>query len=414
MDNNKNVLYISYDGMTDPLGQSQVLPYIIGLSKKGYRFTLISAEKPVLYEQNRGTIESICQENNINWIPIPYTKSPPVFSTLKDLRSMKQKAFALHSTINFVLVHCRGYISALVGQSMKKKFGTGFLFDMRGLWPDEKVDAGAWDLKNPLFRFVYNYYKKKEKQFFLEADYTVSLTEAGRKEVKSWSYLKDMNLKMELIPCATDASHFDPKKISETDQDYVRKELNIKPADSIICYLGSIGTWYMLDEMLDFFKRFLLQKPSAKMLFITGSEHELIIERANKKDIPASNLIIRKASRKEVPLYLSVCDYSIFFIRASYSKISSSPTKQGELMAMGIPIVCNAGIGDTDSIVENFQSGVVVKNYSNESYDTAVRGLLETTFDKEKIRNGALSYFSLDDAVAKYKYIYTFILKKDL
>ena len=285
---------------------------------------------------------------------------------------------------------------------------------MRGLWPDEKVDAGAWNLKNPLFLFVYDYYKKKEKQFFLEADYTVSLTEAGRKEVKSWSYLKDNHLKMELIPCATDASHFNPEKISAIDRDAVRKKLNIVPSDSIICYLGSIGTWYMLEEMLDFFKRFLLQKPTSKMLFITGSEHELIKERADKKAIPASNLIIRKASRTEVPQYLSVCDYSIFFIKASYSKISSSPTKQGELMAMGIPIVCNAGIGDTDSIVRNFKSGVVVNKYSNEAYDKAVGELLETTFNKEKIRNGALSYFSLDDAVAKYKYIYTFILKKDL
>jgi hypothetical protein len=42
----KNILYIAYDGMTDPLGQSQVLPYISGLSKLGYQFTLISCEKP--------------------------------------------------------------------------------------------------------------------------------------------------------------------------------------------------------------------------------------------------------------------------------------------------------------------------------------------------------------------------------
>ncbi len=32
-----HILYISYDGMTDPLGQSQVLPYLKGLAKKGYK-----------------------------------------------------------------------------------------------------------------------------------------------------------------------------------------------------------------------------------------------------------------------------------------------------------------------------------------------------------------------------------------
>ena len=44
-DNSIKVLYISYDGMTDPLGQSQVLPYLEGLAKKNYAITLISFEK---------------------------------------------------------------------------------------------------------------------------------------------------------------------------------------------------------------------------------------------------------------------------------------------------------------------------------------------------------------------------------
>ena len=47
------VLYVSYDGMTDPLGQSQVLPYILGLNKKGYQFTLVSFEKPERLEKGK-------------------------------------------------------------------------------------------------------------------------------------------------------------------------------------------------------------------------------------------------------------------------------------------------------------------------------------------------------------------------
>ena len=35
-------LYISYDGMTDPLGRSQVLPYLEGLAKRGHEITLVS------------------------------------------------------------------------------------------------------------------------------------------------------------------------------------------------------------------------------------------------------------------------------------------------------------------------------------------------------------------------------------
>ncbi len=61
----KEILYLSYDGMTDPLGQSQVLPYICGLAKHGYTFTLISCEKPQRFAANKHIIISIHNRGEI-------------------------------------------------------------------------------------------------------------------------------------------------------------------------------------------------------------------------------------------------------------------------------------------------------------------------------------------------------------
>ena len=41
----RRVLFISYNGMLDPLGQSQVIPYLRELAKRGVRFTLLSFER---------------------------------------------------------------------------------------------------------------------------------------------------------------------------------------------------------------------------------------------------------------------------------------------------------------------------------------------------------------------------------
>src|SRR5688572_26455106 len=79
------ILYISYDGMTDPLGQSQVLPYLVGLSQKGYKFSLISCEKPFLYKEKKAIIENICIDAGIEWHPISYTKRPPILSAIYDI-----------------------------------------------------------------------------------------------------------------------------------------------------------------------------------------------------------------------------------------------------------------------------------------------------------------------------------------
>ena len=79
---NKQILYISYDGLTDPLGQSQVLPYLFGLADNGYNITIISAEKPEKFTLKKDEIARLVVEHNIDWHPISYTKHPPILSTM--------------------------------------------------------------------------------------------------------------------------------------------------------------------------------------------------------------------------------------------------------------------------------------------------------------------------------------------
>lgn len=400
-----HILYISYDGMTDPLGQSQVLPYICGLSKYGYHFTLISCEKPDRFKQNKHRIEDICLNNNIHWKPILYHKSPPILSTLWDINQIQKLAYKLNKDNEFDLVHCRGYISALIGLGMKKRFGTKFLFDMRGLWADEKVDAGAWNLSKPHYKAIYNFFKRKEKEFFLNADHSISLTYTGKKEIMSWDYMREGEDNISVIPCCVDTNLFDFNQVSQRDLTHWKAKLGVDEGDIVISYLGSIGTWYMLDEMMDFFVEFQARYPNARFLFITHDEHLQIKNAAKDRNI-LDKIIIQPAQRNEVSSLLSISALSIFFIRPTYSKISSSPTKQGEIMAMGIPIICNQGVGDTDTIVKNYASGISINHFKNEDYRQAIEEYSTTMFSKNDIRKGALDYFSLDKGVEAYLRIY--------
>ena len=159
--------------------------------------------------------------NNIDWRPIPYTKSPPVLSTVYDVYKIKRLAFQLQQEKNFSIVHCRSYIASLVGVQMKKEFGIKFIFDMRGLWADERVDGKLWNLKNPTYRSVYTYFKKKEKQFLETADYTISLTQNAKEEILSWNYIQDKSLNIEVIPCCVDLNLFNSITLSRSVCDKV-------------------------------------------------------------------------------------------------------------------------------------------------------------------------------------------------
>lgn len=405
-----NILFLSYDGMTDPLGQSQVLPYLTGLLKKGYSITLISFEKRDAFAETENVIRDICRTAGIEWHPLSYTKKPAFFSTLYDISRMIKRSAEIQKRKPIDIIHCRSYIAAITAVWMKKKFQIPFVFDMRGFWADERVDGNLWDLKNPVYQTVYNFFKRREKQFLEEADHTICLTRLAEQEIHSWKHIINNPVKITVIPCCADMDHFDPRNISDETKSDWRRRLKIQSDDRVLSYVGSIGTWYMPMEMLDFFKVLLESEPKMRFLFITRDNPALILDMAIQKNIDAGKIIVHSGARKDMPALISLSNFALFFIKPAYSKKASSPTKQAEIMRLGIPLICNDDVGDTSFVVEKYKAGIVVKKFSTESYRAAISKLIETSFDPEAIQQGAIEFFNLETGVERYGTVYRDVL----
>ena len=78
-------------------------------------------------------------------------------------------------------------------------------------------------------------------------------------------------------------------------------------------------------------------------------------------------------------------------------------------MAMGIPVVCNINVGDTDRIVKEYNSGVLVNEFTTNAYHVAI-DKMKFHFNKESIIAGATDYFSLENGVKKYAAVYKAVL----
>jgi glycosyltransferase involved in cell wall biosynthesis len=407
MPDNKNILYISYDGMTDPLGQSQVLPYICGLAENGYRFSLISCEKEERFEQNREKISAICKRFDIDWNPLPFTTFPPVISKFRDKSKIRRRALELHAEKNFSMVHCRSYIAAETGLWMKQKYGTKFFFDMRGFWVDERVDGGIWNLRNPLYRIAYSQYKKKEADYIRHADKIISLTEAAVKEIKSWPSYSGASFTV--VPCSADFNLF--KSVTVEERKISKRMLNLESCYPVVSYLGSVGTWYLLDEMLRLFVIIRRKYPAAHFLFVTPEKREVIAEKAKLYGVSENDITVTFASRENVPGVLAASDFGISFIKTSYSKIASSPTKLGELFAMGIPVITNDKVGDVENVVKSLGGGYVLSDFSDNSLEAAAGAIPDLlNADRDILRNNSFEYYDLKKAVIKYVEAYKEVL----
>lgn len=405
----KRVLYISYDGMTDPLGQSQVLPYLAKLSEHGYQFTLLSFEKGARYQKDGKIIRDLCTAAGINWQPLFFTKNPPILSKIYDRWQMKRKVKQLHRNHRFDMIHCRSYIAAEMGLWLKKATGVKFLFDMRGFWADEKVDGGQWNQQSLFFRKVYQHYKQKEKEFLLQADAIISLTQVAKDELLRQDAYKQ--LRIDVIPCCADLEHFNYNNIGTEEKAKLRQQLKIGENKKVITYLGSVGGWYMTKEMFGFVSCLLRRYPEFVMIVLTRDEPAWVKAEAMQQGIPEDKLIVTTAPRDKMPLYISLSDCSIFFIRPTYSKKASSPTKHAELMGMGIPVICN-DIGDTGHIIEQTKTGVMISEFTETEYEKQVQKMDQVlAIPKEYIRQTAFQYFDLKAGVASYLQVYKRILK---
>ncbi len=398
-------LYISYDGATDFLGQSQIIPYLKTISNRDIEFVFLSFDKKsTLCKFDAEELRRELVHHKINWISIPYHKHPRILAKLYDFCKGMGTCIRLQRNYKFDIVHGRSFIGAILALLLKKVCRVRFLLDYRGLWPDERIDAGVWNKS----QISYKVAKYLEKILLLNADEIVVLTKKAKKIISSFSYLKDKRKGITVIPTCADLELFKP----------IGDKAPKQKADRLtILYLGSLGTWYMLEEMTDFFSALRGACSAAHFQFLTSVSSRGAIEQAmTKRSIPESAYSIQQSAYRYIPKHISMADLSIFFIKPLYSKLSSCPTKMGESLACGLPVVINSGIGDCDQIVKENNVGIVIDNLNTSSYQKVIPQINMMLGNKsacsQRCRETAAKNFSLESAGLQYSDIYRRIKRK--
>ncbi|MBA3666266.1 MAG: glycosyltransferase [Sphingomonas sp.] len=387
------ILYISYDGMLEPLGQSQVLAYLEKLAP-GRRIHLISFEKAGDWrdESKRNKVRQRVVAAGITWHPLRYHKSPSAPATAYDVARGTTVALSLAIRHRLSIVHARSYVPALMALAVKRATSARFLFDMRGLWADERVDGGLWPAGGRLYRTA----KALERRFLLAADHVVALTNASAAEIRRFSYLANRALGMSVIPTCADLDKF---KIQGA----------MPRSPFTLGYVGSVGTWYLLDEMLSSFRFVAAELPDARLLIVNRNEHGLIRERIAAAGINFASVELVAADHFDIPTQIARMTAAMAIIKPSYSKIASAPTKLAEYLGCGVPCLGNVGVGDMKEILEGERVGVALCGLADDELKEGARSLIALSREPDishRCRSTALKLFSLETGVGAYQSIY--------
>jgi glycosyltransferase involved in cell wall biosynthesis len=403
-----SVLYITYDGVTDHIGRSQVAPYVIGLAQRGFPIHVLSAEKPgreALIEQYQQIFDAV----GVKWTRVAYRNRPPILAQAWTQWQMKRAARRIIASEDVQALHCRSFHPALIAHELCKSSRMRYIFDFRDFYAD-----GGMQKARGIRRLVFRRLKQLEGPMIQSASKVVCLTERA-KVMLCKTYLSNVenpSARFQVIPCCADFTHFDTAQVTADAQEKARAHAGVHDDDVVLLYLGSLGPDYLLPEMFKLFRALLEIEPNAKFLFVSNNGRKWVDAERTSQKIPETAVIFVSVDRDEVPAYISLADLAVVFIRADDSKAGCSPTKLAELLACNVPVIGNTGVGDLDAILQRGRNGsLVVRDFSPEALRQAASELLQIPkAERQTIRDRSRD-FSLEVGVAKYAEVYRELLE---
>lgn len=398
-------LYICYFGLREPLVQTQVLPYLRELARGGVAVSLLTFEpdmRRVWDEAATREARASLDADGIDWVALPYHKRPSALATLYDILAGAWKAARLARRRGIDVLHARAHVPMAMALLARRLAPCRTVFDVRGLMAEEYADAGVWREGSSIYRAV----KWLERTGLRRADQVVVLTERMR------AWLADSGLaraeKVTVIPCCVGLSRFAGDGAEDEgvavrsvidESVAVRREVGDVDDESFeVVYAGAATGLYLLEEMARFFLAVRELRPRAFFRVLTRSDAGHVSEVLRRAGLSDGEFRVGAVEPSQVPVYLKRARLGLSFRKPTFSQIAASPTKIPEYLAAGLPAVSNAGIGDTDELLERERVGIVVRGFTREEFASAAAravSLAEDVDTRVRCAEAARRHFDL-------------------
>ncbi len=399
-------LYVSHTGMTEPLGRSQVLGYVLGLARRGFSMEILSHEPAGTSAEDLARTRELIEAAGVRWLP--QVRSASHRLTTKIWESTRAVLVGLAEALRRRpgIVHARSYLPAAVADVVASVApGAKMLFDCRGMLGDEYVDGGHWTKD----RLEYRLLKRYERRAFSRAEGIVVLTEALRRWMRAERVVPDAT-PIAVVPCCVETERFGADRAARAR---ARAELGLGEGP-VLVYSGSLGSWYQEREMARLAGRLRARRPDLVWLVFTRGDATSLRDAARSAGV--TNVVVRGASPADMPRLLPAGDIGVSFIRPCFSKMGSSPTKVAEYLAAGMTAVVNAGIGDQGDLASDADACVVATSYDDGELDRVADRALELALRQHDERVAASrrvvrERFSLTElGIPRYEAMYRHLL----
>lgn len=365
--------YLSFDSAVSGIGASQVMPYVLGLVRRGLPVMLHS------WEPDPGVTRT---EPGLRWTAHPFGRHGPFGGAQRVLQGARAVRPAS-------LVHARADLAAASALLARAR---PFVWDMRSFWADERLEQGQIGPRSSTLRIL----RRIERAAALESAAIVTLTERAR-EVLRQRHGTAVAEKVHVITTCADLDRFALRPAPDND------------TCISLLHIGSMNRQYD-GSLLARFAVALRSRARTDVRLTVSSASPTAWE-----DVLASlarELAVVRTSgpHSDMPELISAHHAGVAVCRLGGTSLQAAmPTKVAEYLAVGRPVVVTRGTGDLEHLVHRHNVGAVITDDSDDAIHRAATELLEVLTDPElpqRCRALAESMFGLDDGIDRLMEIY--------
>lgn len=400
-------LYVCYFGLREPLVQTQVVPYLRELVRGGAEVSLLTFEPLPARRWPRDELDAWRRrlaDDGIAWESLTYHRRPSLPATAWDVLAGAWHAARIARRRGVGLFHGRSHVGAAIGALARRAVGGRLVFDFRGLLAEGYVHGGHWRGGGLLYRLT----KRAERRLLDAADGFVVLTDRA---VRLLFPAGTRGRPLAVIPCCVDGARF--AGAARHDRDALRREMGLE-GRFVLVHTGQLGGYYLTRETVALVAAARREDPSAFALVLTQGPREPAIEELARHGLGPADSRVETVSPDRVPLHLRAADAGLALIHPGPSDAAMSPTKVGEYLAAGLPVIVTAGIGDLDEHVGGRRVGALLQRLDEAGYHDALRELADLRADPTlaaRCRETARELYDLETVGGpRYRALYEAVL----
>ena len=364
-----DITYLSIDSIQEGVGSSQITPLILGLAKEGKRVCLITFEKndppPSLVQK--------MEKAGVEWKPKKFKAAGALGGVLRlnELRKCVPSSAILHGRSDIPTV-----------AAVWSEVDAPVLWDVRSLWSDQRKLIGTSGWNTLTARGARELENISARNALAMTTLTAAVVPILEKRHETLPRIH------QVIPTCVQTAKFIPTPM---------------PQGQLVCLLsGTFNNYYDIDR-------------TRQVINAIRKTVDLRVIWARAEESPDLNLsvgedLIVSVRHSHMPKLVADSNFGMAICKEGRmdSLAAAAPTKIGEFLASGRPVIVSKGLGDMEMLLPRSRTGIIVGyNDSLSQMGNQISELVASPDIVERCRTLALEYFSMEKAIHRYSRVYS-------